>query len=234
MLQREVTLFEDTKIRATIELSGIADKTQAKKKAGNNQEEYTVTGVEDARQLNQFSLFNIDELKLPQPDSRKTSSSTHKDAIQGGSLATILQQALVSEDKDQIDWLLSQRDLAVIDKTLVQIKDSKTITSLFRVILQKYQQQNPTEIISLTLWLKQLLKLHWGTLLQSKDATSFESLLSLKHFIEAKTKHLNSILSVKGKLEMLKNCYTMQDATQKYWKIKSNLKKGKDEEALIY
>ena len=61
------------------------------------------------------------------------------DAIQGGSLATILQQALISEDKDQLDWLLSQRDLAVIDKTLLQLKDPKTISNLFRQILLKYQ-----------------------------------------------------------------------------------------------
>ena len=98
--------------------------------------------------------------------------------------------------------------------------------------------QKSEDIVSLTLWLKQLLKLHWGTLLQKSDQTSFESLLSLKHFIEAKSKHLSEILVVKGKLEMLKNCYQVQDASQKYWKIKSNIKKLKDgddeDEALIY
>jgi len=73
--------------------------------------------------------------------------------------------------------------------------------------------QKSEDIVSLTLWLKQLLKLHWGTLLQKSDNTSFESLLSLKHFIEAKSKHLNDILVVKGKLEMLKNCYQVQDAS---------------------
>jgi hypothetical protein len=74
--------------------------------------------------------------------------------------------------------------------------------------------------------------------LQKSDSGSFESLLSLKHFIEAKTKHINEILIVKGKLEMLKNCYQVQDASQKYWKIKSNIKKIKGEddedEALVY
>jgi hypothetical protein len=187
--------------------------------------------------VTQYSLFNIDELKLPAQDSRKTSTST-TDAIQGGSLATILQQALISEDKDQLDWLLSQRDLAVIDKTLLQLKDPKTISNLFRQILLKYQLQKPSEIVALTIWLKQLLKLHWATLLQKSDSGSFESLLSLKHFIEAKTKHINEILIVKGKLEMLKNCYQVQDASQKYWKIKSNIKKIKgdddEDEALIY
>ena len=40
---------------------------------------------------------------------------------------------------------------------------------------------------------------------------------------------------VSGKLDMLKTCYEVQDASQKYWKIKSNIKKGEDqEEALVY
>jgi hypothetical protein len=72
----------------------------------------------------------------------------------------------------------------------------------------KYQVQKAEETIALTLWLKQLLKLHWTTLLtkKSQDTSSAESLVALKHFIEAKTKHLNDIILVKGKLEMLKNC----------------------------
>lgn len=49
LLQKEVKLFEDTKIMSSIELNGTVDKTHAKKKAGQNQEEYTVTGVEDTR-----------------------------------------------------------------------------------------------------------------------------------------------------------------------------------------
>jgi hypothetical protein len=54
-------------------------------------------------------------------------------------------------------------------------------------------------------------------------------LIALKHFIEAKTKHLNDIILVQGKLEMLKNCQQSQGTTQKYWKIKSNIKKMKEE-----
>jgi hypothetical protein len=55
----------------------------------------------------------------------------------------------------------------------------------------------------------------------------------LKHFIESKTKNLNEILVVKGKLEMLKNTYTAQD---KYWKIKGNIKKmkkGNEEDQML-
>ena len=71
-------------------------------------------------------MFNMDELKLTGDNSsRKTSASTavllpdQQQAIQGGSLSTILMQSLQSEDKDQIDWILSQNDAAIIDKTLL-------------------------------------------------------------------------------------------------------------------
>ena len=50
------------------------------------------------------------------------------------------------------------------------------------------------------------------TLIQSKQ-DNFQQLTALKNYIEAKTKHLNTILTVKGKLEMLKNTFDMQNET---------------------
>lgn len=57
-------------------------------------------------------------------------------------MTTILQQALVSEDQEQMDWILAQRDPAMIEKTLLQLhgqKDSKTISLLFKKLLEKFQ-----------------------------------------------------------------------------------------------
>jgi hypothetical protein len=48
-------------------------------------------------------------LILEQNSSRKTSAET-ANIIQGGSLATILSQALISEDKDQLDWILGTNE----------------------------------------------------------------------------------------------------------------------------
>lgn len=62
--------------------------------------------------------------------------------------------------------------------------------------------------------------------------------MGIKQYIESKTKHLNEIVLVKGKLEMLKTTYTIQDPCQKFQKIKNNLKKAQnaDEDAgvLVY
>jgi hypothetical protein len=54
-------------------------------------------------------MFNLEDLKMGADRSRTTSASTIvnlEQAIQGGSLSTILQQSLQSEDKDQLDWIL--------------------------------------------------------------------------------------------------------------------------------
>ena len=89
-------------------------------------------------------MFNLEELQVVGEKSRTTSASTgilqmdQQQAIQGGSLSTILQQSLQSEDKDQLDWILSQNDPAIIDKTLLQLKNAKTISALFKQMLVKY------------------------------------------------------------------------------------------------
>ena len=90
----------------------------------------------------------------------------------------------------------------------------------------------------MTLWLKQLLKIHWITLLKCQPsllAQNLKALSGLKQVITVKTQCLTELIQVKGKLEMLKATYSMQDPSQKYLKIKNNIKKiGKDENTLIY
>ena len=93
------------------------------------------------------------------------------------------------------------------------MKDHKIISLLFAQILTKFQEQNAgSDISSLTLWLKQLLKTHWVTIVKcspSNMAQNQKSLMGIKQYIESKTKHLNEIVLVKGKLEMLKTTYTI-------------------------
>jgi hypothetical protein len=66
---------------------------------------------------------------------------SQKELIKGGSLSTILQQALMSEDADQLDWLLlssAHADPLLIEKTVYQIKDQHTIHLLIKKILEKF------------------------------------------------------------------------------------------------
>ncbi len=81
-------------------------------------------------------------------------------------------------------------------------------------MLIKYQQQNIQDTLSLTLWLRQLLKVHWVTLLKTNPSLLMENLQALqglKQVIKVKTECLNEMISVKGKIEMLKTTFQMQD-----------------------
>jgi hypothetical protein len=158
--------------------------------------------------------------------------------IKGGSLATILQQALVSEDGEQLDWLLlseSHSDQTMIDKTVYQIKEQHLVGLLVKKILEKFQTYQSKNLQTLSLWLKSVLKIHWHWLV-GESGEVMGDLVSLKKLIEEKQKNLGQILQVKGKLEMVKNTFQMQELSQKYWKIKRNISKAKEEtqKTLVY
>lgn len=163
-------------------------------------------------------MFNLDDLKFSVGESsRKTSANTAHEAahtIQGGSLATVLSQALVSEDKDQLDWVLSQSEESLIDRTLLQITEPKTISSLFSHVLIKFQEQSGVESLCLTMWLKKLLKIHWMSLLKTSPSIlskNLQSLSGLKQVIKSKTDNLHELLVLKGKLDMMEVTFQMQD-----------------------
>jgi len=74
----------------------------------------------------------------------------------------------------------------------------------------KYQQQNIESTVSLTMWLRQLLKVHWVTLLKTSPnllMDNLQALQGLKQVIKVKTECLNEMISVKGKIEMLKTTF---------------------------
>ena len=113
----------------------------------------------------------------------------------------------MSEDQEQLDWILSQRDPAMIEKTLMQLngqRDSKTISLLFKKLLEKFQQPTSSsqpqfvqDQLALSIWLKLALKIHWSTLVmasaQKKQMATqcLESLQGLKYVMDSKSKHLS-------------------------------------------
>jgi hypothetical protein len=48
------------------------------------------------------------------------------------SLGTVLTQALTADDTETLDWVLSNREDAIISNTLLSLKDHKLISSLFK------------------------------------------------------------------------------------------------------
>jgi hypothetical protein len=59
----------------------------------------------------------------------------------GASLANVLKQALQSDDVEQLDWIMSQRDAVMVEATLAQLSEETTITQFFKLVLNKFQQE---------------------------------------------------------------------------------------------
>ena len=59
---------------------------------------------------------------------------------QGGSLTQVLQQALQSDDQEQIEWILQQRDLDLITLSLKGL-ESKYVEKLLVQVLARFQQE---------------------------------------------------------------------------------------------
>ena len=57
----------------------------------------------------------------------------------GASLTNVLRQALQSDDTDQLEWVITQKDPAMIESTLTQLHEKEAITGFFRLVLSKFQ-----------------------------------------------------------------------------------------------
>lgn len=85
------------------------------------------------------------DASLENIESRMTSVSLGKGkkaaAQPGASLTNVLRQALQSDDTDQLNWVITQRDPAIVEATLVQIQEKEAIAGFFRLVLAKFQQE---------------------------------------------------------------------------------------------
>ncbi len=151
----------------------------------------------------QLSLLNDnDDL------ASKLTSVSSKNVKLTKSLGTVLSQALTADDAETLDWVLSNRDDQTVQNTLVSLKDHKLISSLFKQIVIKFQAQDLNKQEGILLWLRNLISIHWVTIIKRADKEDLVSLGQIQSFIQMKTKTLDKVLLLKGKIEMLQK--TMQ------------------------
>ena len=213
-------LNDEGKVIKEIQIGSASEGKQStlskqSKKGGDNQDHYAVMGIEDegnalvnnaihanVRQLVppslQLALFHEDD----DIESRLTSVSSKNVKITK-SLSTVLGQALTADDTETLDWVLSNRDESVVTSTLANLKDHKLISNLFKQIIIKFQSQELSKQQGILLWLKSLISLHWVTIIKKADKDDLQSLGQIQSFIQKKTKSLDKVLLLKGKLEML-------------------------------
>ena len=139
---------EEGKVQKEVSFNGkIAGKEEVKevkKDSGN----YQVMGIEEegnarvnavmSRQLvpHSLSLSLLDD--NDHLESKLTSVSS-KNFKMSKSLVAVLTQSLTADDTETLDWVLQNRDDAVIQNTLVNLKDHKLISALFKQIVIKFQ-----------------------------------------------------------------------------------------------
>ena len=131
-------------------------------------------GIEDeaVNGIKQNKLMLLSANEIDTIESKLTSASSK---IATKSLATVLTQALTADDTEQIDWVLAQKDCEMIQNTVGSLKEHKVISCLFKQIIVKFQQDNKQQ--SVLLWLKNLVAVHWLTLIKQADKEDIKSFL---------------------------------------------------------
>jgi hypothetical protein len=142
MKKSQIKLLDDAgKVQKEIVLQSSTQSEAGKSANKKESDQYQVMGIEEegnarvnallTRQLIpqtlQLSLFDDDD----NLESRLTSAS-NKNVKVSKSLGTVLTQALTADDTESLDWVLSNREDAVITNTLASIKDHKLISTLFK------------------------------------------------------------------------------------------------------
>jgi len=103
-----------------------------------------------------------------------------------------------------LDWILKQKDLALIQSTLSQLTKHKPLSQLFSCLLAKFQSERPpSDQIALYYWLSVLLKLHWMQLVKHATPHDLHNMASIQNYISQKTNSLPQLIQLQGKVTMV-------------------------------
>lgn len=140
------------------------------------------------------------------------------------SLTTVLSQALRTDDVDLLESCLHTTDLSVIRNTIETID-----TSLAGILLNKLAarlHRRPGRAGSLMTWVRWTLVAHGGALASQPKVV--QSLSSLQKVLAERAKGLNSLLALKGKLDLLEGQMEMRRKLQH--RSRRALQNGEDDE----
>lgn len=115
------------------------------------------------------------------------------------SLTTVLTQALKTDDTDLLESCLHTTDLTTIRNTIERIDSSLAGTLLTSLAARLYRR--PGRAGNLMTWVQWTLVSHGGALASQPKVV--QSLSSLQKVLAERAKGLNSLLALKGKLDLL-------------------------------
>lgn len=115
------------------------------------------------------------------------------------SLTTVLTQALKTDDTELLESCLHTTDLTTIRNTIERIDSSLAGILLNKLAARLYRR--PGRAGNLMIWVKWTLIAHGGAL--SSQPKIVQSLNGLQKVLAERAKGLNSLLALKGKLDLL-------------------------------
>jgi U3 small nucleolar RNA-associated protein 5 len=145
----------------------------------------------------------------------------------GASLGTVLTQALKTNDVALLESCLHTQDISTIRATIQRLA-----SPLAGILLQKLAERlhrRPGRAGSLMVWVQWTLVTHGGYLATQSDL--IKKLAELNRVIDERARGLQSLLSLKGKLDMLEAQMQLRRAMRDQ---RQTLDDEDDEDAVIY
>ncbi|KAH7319638.1 Dip2/Utp12 family-domain-containing protein [Stachybotrys elegans] len=127
------------------------------------------------------------------------------------SLTTVLTQALRTDDIDLLESCLHTKDIETIKNTIERIDSILAGTLLDKLAARLYRRPGRAGV--LMTWIQWTLVAHGGTI--ASQPKVIQGLASLQKVLEERAKGLGSLLSLKGKLDMLESQMALRRRMQR-------------------
>ncbi|OAQ95653.1 hypothetical protein LLEC1_05672 [Akanthomyces lecanii] len=142
------------------------------------------------------------------------------------SLTTVLTQALKTDDTELLESCLHTTDLTTIRNTIERIDSSLAGILLNKLAARLYRR--PGRAGNLMIWVKWTLIAHGGAL--SSQPKVVQSLNGLQKVLAERAKGLNSLLALKGKLDLLEGQMELRRKMKRSTSAMKNGETGDDED----
>ena len=145
------------------------------------------------------------------------------------SLGTVLTQSLRTNDINLLESCFHVKDLSTVRATIERL-DSTFATTLLQRLAERLHSR-PGRAGSLMVWIQWTIVAHGGFL--SSQPELMKKLASLHRVVQDRAKSLQSLLSLKGKLDMLEAQMNLRKSMQ-LQSAAANALEEDDEEGVIY
>lgn len=160
---------------------------------------------------------------LQQPSTSLQRSRAAIVAPSSQSLTTVLTQALRTDDTDLLESCLATDEQATIQNTVEQLDSALAGALLQKLAARLYRR--PGRAGKLMIWVQWTLVAHGGAL--ATQPKVLQSLSGLQKVLAERAKGLNSLLALKGKLDMLEG---QMDLRRRMQRNSGAARKGDDNE----